>query len=1122
MPRTELDLPLTTTTTTSTQTLTILRNLNYDVRPPDSNVRPDRVRPYHQRLKNYQEKRAKIFCESIHTILRNSSRKIARSAERIKTYWSRVRKIRKRLRKSVFALEELKSDCRPFIKIRLLGEDVFALLDSGASITCIGSQAAKNFIESGEKYHPLNECVKTAGGGEHRIVGYIEEEIEFRGIARKMTIYIIPDLCQNCYLGADFFSEFGLLEKILESFCVESDPVQGCPEMHKLSSEEQNRLRSIISLFPSYEEEGLGRTKLLTHNIELYPDTRPIKQRYFSVSPAVERKLHSEIDRMLELRVIELAPPNCSWSSPVAMVEREGKVRLCLDSRKLNGVTVKDAYPLPKIDGILSRLPKARYISSLDLKHAFWQIELEESCRNYTAFTVPNRPLYRYVVMPFGLTNAPMTLCRLMDLVIPPQLREMVFVYLDDLLLISETFEDHLQLLARVAQLLRGSGLTVNISKCKFFMREVKYLGYIIGEGVMKPDPSKVSAILDMHPPRTVRELRRFLGIVGWYRRFVDNYASLTAPLTDLTSKRRQFIWNEEAQTSFDDIKKVLTTAPLLVTPDFTRPFVVQCDASTSGVGGVLSQEDEEGIERPIAYFSHKLNRAQRNYSITELECLAAVLCIQKFRGYIEGHPFKVVTDHASLRWLMRQTDLNGRLARWSLKLQSFEFSIEHRRGSLNVVPDALSRLEQIDAMEFEPAPIIDLKSQYFNSPEYEKLRRNIEENADMFPDIRIVDNLVYRRVAFANGDPLAESLSWKLWVPSELTAEVIGNAHCPPLASHCGMSKTIEKIRRNLYWPRMSSQIKDFIANCEVCKETKSPNIILRPPMGAQSKSSRPFQKLYMDLLGPYPRSTRGNIGLFIVVDNLSKFPLLKPLRKSSASNIVDYLENNVFTVFGVPETIVTDNGPQFRSVVFRNLLSRYGITHIFTAVYSPQANASERVNRSVIAAIRSYLDKDQKNWDRNIGMISAALRCAIHGSIGFSPYYVLFGQQMLLHGGDYELCRRIGQIEEGEEIDRSDGMQIVRQTVQKNLREAYESCRTRYNLRARPLDLKPGDVVFRRNFVLSNKASGFNAKLAPKFVKSTVVKGIGNCYYELKDSETGNTAVFHGKDIQRYRSQA
>lgn len=316
---------------------------------------------------------------------------------------------------------------------------------------------------------------------------------------------------------------------------------------------------------------------------------------------------------------------------------------------------------------------------------------LAENSKDMTAFTIPNRPLYRFNVMPFDLTNAPQTMSRIMDIIIPPELRNRVFVYLDDLLLISKNFDSHIVLLEEVGHILRKSGLTLNIEKCKWCMREVRYLGYLIGNGCIKADPERVSAVKNLAPPRSVREIRKFLGFVGWYRRFLSNFSSLTAPLTDLTKKSNNpFKWTGEAQIAFDRIKELLTSAPILITPDFSKPFIIQCDASKTGVGGVLAQEDSDDVELPIAFFSKKLNRPQQNYSITELECLAAVWSIEKFREYIEGHPFKVITDHASLRWLMNQSDLNGRLARWSLKLQGFKFNIEHRKGSLNILPDVL------------------------------------------------------------------------------------------------------------------------------------------------------------------------------------------------------------------------------------------------------------------------------------------------------------------------------------------------------------------------------------------------------------------------------------------------
>lgn len=243
----------------------------------------------------------------------------------------------------------------------------------------------------------------------------------------------------------------------------------------------------------------------------------------------------------------------------------------------------------------------------------------------------------------------------------------------------------------------------------------------------------------------------------------------------------------------------MLNIAPVLITPNFEKPLVIQCDASTQGIGGILAQEDEEDAERPIAFYSYKLNKPQRNYSTTELECLAVMKCIENFREYVEGLPFKIVTDHASFQWLMRQTDLNGRLARWSLKLQGFDFGIEHRKGSLNTVSDALSRLclEEI-VVDYESE--VDLDSEFFNSVDYVKLRNNIGENKLMFPDLRAVDKFVYKRTQFSDGDRVRETMSWKLWIAQELTDATIYRAHCPPTSAHGGVGKTLERLRRNFF----------------------------------------------------------------------------------------------------------------------------------------------------------------------------------------------------------------------------------------------------------------------------------------------------------------------------------
>lgn len=966
---------------------------------------------------------------------------------------------------------------------------------------------------------PINQEIHTADGSAQRVLGFVKVDVEFSGKSRQIRLYIVPSLSQELYLGIDFWREFGLAPTMVEELSTIElpTPKEECdPNIHELSTAEQVSLDLVKQEFLSSEAAGLGKTNLLQHRIDV-GTAIPIKQRHHFVSPAILSILTAEVDDMLRRGIIEES--NSAWSSPVLVVKKsDGKKRFCLDCRAVNKVTVKDAYPMPIIEGIFASLQETVYISSIDLKEAFWQVELEPGSRDKTAFTVPGRPLYQFVRMPFGLCNAPQTLCRLMDKVIKSDLREYVFVYMDDLLVVSETFDTHMTRLRSVAKCLREANLTINVRKSKFCMKEIKYLGHIVGNGCIKPDPGKIEAIVNFPVPRTTRQVRSFLGMCGWYNRYISGFAAIATPITDLLAKRPRFEWNTEAQTAFDKLKQCLTTAPILTHPDFSRPFVIQCDASKTGVGGVLYQLDDQGGEHPIAFMSKKLNSAQRNYSVTEQECLAAILSLQKFRGYVEGMTFKIVTDHASLKWLMSQKDLSGRLARWSLSLQSYNFTIEHRKGSANIVPDALSRafVEELDIDH----SLIDDSHVAFDEPEYAALREKVLSEANRLPDLQVRGRHVLIRTTFRQDHPMSETTCWRLWLPKPLAQTVLESAHNPSLASHPGIRKTLEKLKRTYFWPRMAPQVVDFVGRCIVCKETKAPNVTLRPPMGRQVTVERPWQRLYIDLLGPYPRSKAGNSSLLIVLDQFSKFVLLKPLRKAGALEIVRFVEQEVFHMFGVPETIWSDNGVQFVSKEFKSLIERFGVCHVRTATHSPQSNASERVNRSILAAIRSYISEDQQTWDSEISSIGSALRNNIHESTGYSPHYLVFGQNFISHGSTHRLLRELETLPEPdiEVLPPAEFRQIVGNRVMQNLEAAYDRHGKAYNARSREVSFRIGQEVYRRNFLVSNFAKGQNAKLGKQWVKARVVRKLGTAMYELEDMG-GNILKlpYHAKDIKQ-----
>lgn len=730
---------------------------------------------------------------------------------------------------------------------------------------------------------------------------------------------------------------------------------------------------------------------------------------------------------------------------------------------------------------------------------------------------MPGRPLYQFRRMPFGLCNAAQTMCRLMDKVMGTDLRDSVFVYIDDLLIVSPNFESHIVHLKTVAERLRRANLTINVAKSRFVMKEIRYLGYIVGNGQLKTDPIKVQAIVDFPTPKTVKQIRRFVGMTGWYQRFIRNFSALAAPMTDLVGKAGKFEWTTAADDAFNSLKNCLCSAPVLVQPDFTKRFFVQCDASIVGVGSVLFQYSDDGHEHPIAYFSKKLNGAQKNYSITELECYAAVLSVKHFRPYIELMPFTVITDHASLKWLMGQKDLGGRLCRWSLKLQAFDFEIEHRKGTANIVPDALSRMH---VEEVEVALVVDLESVEFDSEEYKKLRTDVEKNCKQLPDVEIRGRHVYRRTLPRSGDLVADQNCWKLWIPSTLTNNLVESAHSSLLSAHRGVAKTFDLLRRSFFWPGMAAQVYSFVTGCVVCKETKAPNQTLRPLMGQQMPTERSWQKIYTDLLGPYPRSKLGNTMLLIVLDHFSKFVLLKPLRKANSGAIVSYLEDYVFHTFGTPESIVSDNGVQYVSKDFADCLKRYGIRHIRTAIHAPQSNASERVNRSILAAIRTTLGTDQRDWDKNISAISAAFRNSVHEATGFSPYYILFGQHMAQHGSVYTLSRLLGTLPVGdiEVLPSVEMREIVRRKVTKNLADAYDRNKKTYDRRSREVSFQPGQEVFRRVFAQSNFQQNFNAKLGKQWLKARIARRIGNNMYQLED-QNGKpiSSTYHAKDLKQ-----
>lgn len=1051
----------------------------------------------------------------IFTINRTPSIKIMKCRRRYRK--------RKTIRKLLESTILHGSDNRPFAKIQIFNDHILGLLDSGANVSVLGKNCM-SFVERNHISYKLmnSSSLLTASGSKQKVVGHCIIPVLFKNVTINIEFYLVPSLKQEAYLGINFWRAFALAPEIVPSVSAInaelSNDAKIDKKFHKLSPEQKLVLEKTMLDFPSYEKLGLGCTDWLEHHIDT-GNADPIKSRHYPLSPPRQEEAYQEIDRLLNMGVIEES--NSPWCSPAVLVRKPGKVRLCIDSRKLNAVTKKDSYPLPHINGLLSRLKDTYFISGIDLKDAFLQIRLTESSKEKTAFVVPGRPLYHYKYMPFGLCNGPQTMSRLMDKVIPSRLREHVFIYLDDLLVCSSDFETHIQLLKDVAACLKRAKLTINVGKSKFCQTEIRYLGYIVGNGTLKVDPEKVESIKNFPLPKSPKQIRRFVGMANWYRSFINNFADLSGPLTDCLKKSsKPFALTENAKIAFEKLKTALSSAPLLAQPNFKREFVIQCDASNIGVGGVLFQYDDEGREHPIAFVSQKLNRAQRNYTVTELECMAAIVCVNRFRPYIEGLPFRIITDHSSLKWLMSQKDLSGRLARWSLKLQRYDFKIEHRKGSLNVVPDCLSRAEFDELSVSDICFEIELNSPEFKSEEYQKLRKTVSENKLSLPDICIIDDFLYKRVKFRQGAEDEEDSLWRLWIPDSLSEQVIKSAHDSLSSGHGGFAKTLSRVRQKYFWPKMVIDVKSYIDKCTICKQIKSSNAISRPTMGNQFLTSRPFERFYCDFLGPYPFTSGKNSIIFICLDHFTKYVFLKALRTATSSNVILFFESEIFPTFGVPRFVHSDNGKQFVSNEMKKFFESYDISHIKTGFYAPQSNAAERVNREIITKIRFFLEdqKDHKQWDKFIPQILSILRSDYHTSIKCSPYYATFGQNMVQHGSTYKILDKLGCLK-GEDVivsENVDKLNRVREKIRTNLNLAHKNASKTYNLRSRPIKFEKGQIVYRRNHALSNMSKSINKKFLPKFLKCRIKDRIGNNLYDLEDSEGKYVGRYHTSDIK------
>ena len=468
------------------------------------------------------------------------------------------------------------------------------------------------------------------------------------------------------------------------------DAVSGNVELNRIEQEQLYHLLMAYHDIFSISQEELGHTGRVQHEIHT-GNSSPIRQHARRIPSGQREEARKLVQEMLKRDIIQ--PSSSPWSSPIVLVrKKDGSLRFCVDYRKVNAVTKKDAYPLPRVDETLDTLSGSQWFSTLDLLSGYWQVEMSPTDREKTAFSTPEG-LYEFKVMPFGLCNAPSTFQRLMDSVLMGLHWSSCLVYIDDIIVPGRKFKDHLQNLKLVFDRFREAGLKLHLKKCKFGKKEVTFLGHVISAGGIAVDPTKTDKIATWPEPQFQRDVQQFLGLANYYRRFIKDFATIAKPLHHLTEKTALFRWTVECQDAFHSLKQKLISPTVLAFPDHSKPFILDSDASDGGIGGVLSQKQDDELERVIAYGSRVLSKTERNYCVTRRELLAAVYFIEQFRPYLLGRHFTLRSDHGSLTWLRNFKEPEGQLARWIEKLEEYSFSIVHRPGRSHTNADALSRL---------------------------------------------------------------------------------------------------------------------------------------------------------------------------------------------------------------------------------------------------------------------------------------------------------------------------------------------------------------------------------------------------------------------------------------------
>ncbi|GJU87105.1 reverse transcriptase domain-containing protein [Tanacetum coccineum] len=867
-------------------------------------------------------------------------------------------------------------------------------------------------------------------------------------------------------------------------------------------------VRDFSEVFPD-DLSGLPLVREMEFRIDLIPDASPVVKSPYRLAPSEMLELSNQLKELQEKGFIR--PSHSPWGAPVLFVKKkDGAMRMCIDYRELNKLTIKNRYPLPRIDDLFDQLQGACCFSKIDLRSGYHQLRVREEDIPKTAFRT-RYGHFEFTVMPFGLTNAPAIFMDLMNRVCKPYLDKFVIVFIDDILIYSKSEEEHEVHLKTILDLLKKEKLYAKFSKCEFWLKEVQFLGHVVNRDGIHVDPSKVESVKNWKTPESSTEIRSFLGLAGYYRRFIENFSKIAKPLTLLTQKNKTYVWGDEQDEAFRILKEKLCNAPVLALPDGPDDFVVYCDASKQGFGCVLMQKG-----KVIAYASRQLKTHEKNYTTHDLELGAVVFALKIWRHYLYGTKSVIYTDHKSLQYIFDQKDLNMRQRRWIELLSDYECEIKYHPGKANVVADALSRKERL-----KPRRVRAMSITIHSGIKTKILEAQGEASKDLKAPAEWLRGLEIHFERRGDGEIYFFD---RIWIPSVggVRKLIMDEAHTSRYSIHPGADKMYHDLRDLYWWPGMKRDIAEYVSRCLTCSKIKAehqkPSGLLQQPEIPEWK----WEKITMDLVTKLPRSSSGYDAIWVIVDRLTKSAHFLPIREDfKTEKLARIYINEIVARHGVPVSIISDRDGRFASHLWQALQKALGTKLHMSTAYHPETDGqSERTIQTLEDMLRACVMDFGGSWDTHLPLVEFSYNNSYHTSIKCAPFEALYGRK----------CRSpVIWTEVGE--SQLIGPELVQETTEKifQIKERLITARSRQksyaDKRRKPLEFEVGDRVLLKVSPWKGVVRfGKKGKLAPRYVGPfEIVERVGPVAYQLKLPQELSCVhdTFHVSNLKKYLAE-